>query len=80
MTPTSFVLDRAGEGARPREGATLVSVTRRLRPTLDPRLRQALDGKTKVVPNPRISAGSTVVISGPASSRTLSSPSETKAM
>src|SRR2546426_9284523 len=54
-------LGRVGEGARPRKGATLESVTRRLRPTLDSRPRQALDGTTKVVLNPRISAGSTEI-------------------
>jgi len=50
-------------------GATLVNVKRRPQPTLVPRSRQALDGAPKVVPNPRISAGSTVDISGPASVR-----------
>jgi hypothetical protein len=78
MTPLAGLHGKAGEGARPREGATLVSVMRRLRPALDPRPRQALDGNTKVVPNPRISAGSTVELSGHASSRALLSPPEDK--
>ena len=73
MRSIAFHYGRVGEGARPRSGATLESVTRRPRPTLDPRPRQALDGTTKVVTNPRISAGSTVVFSGPASSPTLPS-------
>lgn len=53
--------------ARPRFGATLESVKRRLTPTLVPRARKAPDGKCKVVTNPRISAGSTVDVAGPAS-------------
>jgi len=35
-------------------------------------MRKALDGKSKVVTNPRISAGSTVDITGPDTARTFS--------
>lgn len=52
---------------RPRFGATLVGVTRRVTPTLVPRVRKAPDGECKVVTNPRISARSTVDIAGPVS-------------
>jgi hypothetical protein len=58
---------RTGTEARPRFDAALDNVKRRLRPTLVPRPRQASDGTFKVVANPRISAGSTVEINGPAS-------------
>jgi hypothetical protein len=58
---------RTGTEARPRFDVTLENVKRRLRPTLASRLRQASDGTFKVVANPRISAGSTVEINGPAS-------------
>jgi hypothetical protein len=34
-------------------------------------VRKALDGKSKVVTNPRISAGTTVDIAGPATARTI---------
>jgi len=57
---------------RPRLGATLEDVRRQLRLTLVPRARKALDGKSKVVTNPRISAGSTVDITDPAIARTTS--------
>ena len=54
-----------GRRRGPGIGATLGNVKRRLRPTLVPRSRKASDGTSKVVTNPRISAGSTVEIAGP---------------
>ncbi len=51
----------------PGHDATLGNVKRRVHSTLAPRLRKASDGTSKVVTNPRISAGSTVAFTGPAS-------------
>ena len=58
LHPSLRRLPRASEEAQPRCGVTLGGV--KSRGTLVPRVRQAPDGRRKVVPNPRISAGSPV--------------------
>jgi hypothetical protein len=58
------------EEAKPRFGATLDDVKRISKPSCLERGRRPTD-TSKVVTNPRISAGSTVVFTGVASSRTL---------
>ena len=60
-------MSESGQRRGPGIDATLDNVTRRLRPTLESSVRKASDGTSKVVANPRISAGSTVDLTGPAS-------------
>ena len=66
----------SGQRRGPGIGAILDNVKRRVRSTLVSRSRQASDGTSKVVTNPRISAGSTVEITGPASAQTRCYPKE----
>jgi hypothetical protein len=60
-------ISESGQRRGPGIGATLGDVKRRVRSILVPRLRKASDGTSEVVTNPRISAGSTVDFTGPAS-------------
>ncbi len=69
-------ISESGQRRGPGIGATLGNVKRRVRSTLVYRLRKASDGTSKVVTNPRISAGSTVDITGPVSVQTRCSRKE----